>query len=407
MGKIRDITVCCALVVILGLLTGCGNRQEGFQTGLRYGTGRTENEEVKSPTEETVKLYIVAGNDTAEGQMTFYNLSSGAKEQYAYTEGTFFRNRYGANTSVASFTPGTVVKLERRELTTVLSQVQMAREAWIYEDVDNLSVDEERQLIAIGGDKYAYDEKLQVYSGEETISLQRVSSDDIFRVQGVDRKIVSLSVETGHGMVQLINTQVFQGGWLSLDHRQYYQVTGDMQLELLEGVYELTVANDGYGGTTEITVSRNGVLTVDLDTLKGEGPKYCELSFDVGDLEATLYIDGKEVSCEETQQIKYGIHRITIEAPGYDTWTKRLYVNSPEATIEVALEEETGQTSEENTVEEETPEPEEEKEEPQNTAVEESLQEIIDTLKDSQTRSELTDSYWSTVSDIVDTLTGN
>ena len=56
MGKIRDMTVYCALVLILGLLTGCGNRQEGFQTGLRYGTGSAENEEAESPAEEAAKL---------------------------------------------------------------------------------------------------------------------------------------------------------------------------------------------------------------------------------------------------------------------------------------------------------------------------------------------------------------
>ena len=49
-------------------------------------------------------------------------------------------------------------------------------------------------------------------------------------------------------------------------------------------------------------------------------------------------------------QLQYGIHSIQITADGYDTWSKRLYVNSPEAQIEIALSgDDTGSTETEST----------------------------------------------------------
>ena len=111
-----------------------------------------------------------------------------------------------------------------------------------------------------------------------------------------------------------------------------------MQLEVPEGTYELTVAGNGYGGSTEVAVTRDEQTSVDVDSIKGEDPKYCTLTFAVDVAGALMYIDGSQVDYTQPLQLQYGIHSIQITADGYDTWSKRLYVNSPEAQIEIALE---------------------------------------------------------------------
>lgn len=401
--KYRKGILFCLLATLL-LAVGCGQRNP-VDTEITPGGEKDEistQEVAESLTDEDAKLYIVAGNDTTQGKMTFYNISTGCQEQYAYTDGTFFRDKFGDMEPVSSFLPGAVVTLSCRERSMILDQVQLSSEAWLYEDVDAFELDPEKQIMEIAGVKYSYDGGLKVYSGEESVTLQALTSGDILRVQGVGRKLLSVSVTTGQGVLALSNTGVFEGGWLSLNHNRYYRITENMRLDLPEGDYELTVANDGYGDTTEITISRDEETVVDLDTLKGEGPKYCSLTFAVGDLEANVYVDGLEVAANEPVSIKYGIHRVEIDAEGYDVWSKRLYVNSAEATIEVALDEEQPEEENTETVEEST---ETKKED---TAVTDALQEIIDTLKESKTsESSLTDSYLSNLSDVVDALTGN
>ncbi len=110
-----------------------------------------------------------------------------------------------------------------------------------------------------------------------------------------------------------------------------------MTLELAEGTHLVTVANDGYGGSTEVTVERGKETVLDLNTLKGEGPKFGNVLFAVDVEGAVLQIDGKVVDYSEVIALKYGVHTITVTADSYETYTKKLYVNSEEATIVIGL----------------------------------------------------------------------
>ncbi len=77
--------------------------------------------------------------------------------------------------------------------------------------------------------------------------------------------------------------------------------------------------------------------TLDLNTLKGAGPKFGNILFAVDVEDALIQIDGKVVDTEEAVPIQYGVHSLTVTAPGYDTFNKKLFVNSEEATIVVGM----------------------------------------------------------------------
>ena len=66
-----------------------------------------------------------------------------------------------------------------------------------------------------------------------------------------------------------------------------------MQLAVEEGTYELKVANNGWGGNREVTITRGETTTVDLDELKGEGPKMGKIRFVIDVEDAVLMIDGE------------------------------------------------------------------------------------------------------------------
>ena len=48
-------------------------------------------------------------------------------------------------------------------------------------------------------------------------------------------------------------------------------------------------------------------------------------------------------------QLQYGIHQLKVDAEGYETWSKRLFVNSEEAVLEVGLTASGGVTSADGT----------------------------------------------------------
>lgn len=391
-----------AIFTVFVALSGCGRKDDGPVSMKGYVSGVEAATEEVTQAEES-SLYTVSGADTTLSTMTFLNIDTGRYEQYSYTDGTIFKDRHGSLISAASMVPGKVVTLTLRDKDLILEKVEQSADAWEMDDIGKFSYNEEDKIFTIGDTKYSYDEELQVFSGDAAIELSAVTGQDILRIQGIDRKVLSVSVTTGHGVIQLVNTQALEGGWLSLNHKNYYKITENMQLEVPEGTYELTVAGNGYGGSTEVAVTRNEQISVDVDSIKGEDPKYCTLTFAVDVAGALMYIDGSQVDYTQPLQLQYGIHSIQITADGYDTWSKRLYVNSPEAQIEIALSgDDTGSTETEST---ETAGNEE------NTTVEhkhsDSTSNSGGTNSSSGSSSSDSDAYRKALSEIIDTLTSN
>ena len=391
-----------AIFTVFVALSGWG-REEGGPVSMKgYVSGVEAATEEVTQAEES-SLYTVSGADTTLSTMTFLNIDTGRYEQYSYTDGTIFKDRHGSLISAASMVPGKVVTLTLRDKDLILEKVEQSADAWEMDDIGKFSYNEEDKIFTIGDTKYSYDEELQVFSGDAAIELSAVTGQDTLRIQGIDRKVLSVSVTTGHGVIQLVNTQALEGGWLSLNHKNYYKITENMQLEVPEGTYELTVAGNGYGGSTEVAVTRNEQISVDVDSIKGEDPKYCTLTFAVDVAGALMYIDGSQVDYTQPLQLQYGIHSIQITADGYDTWSKRLYVNSPEAQIEIALSgDDTGSTETEST---ETAGNEE------NTTVEhkhsDSTSNSSGTNSSSGSSSSDSDAYRKALSEIIDTSTSN
>ena len=393
-----------ALVIftVFVALSGCGKKDDGPVSMKGYASGVEAATEEETQAEES-SLYTVSGVDTTLSTMTFLNIDTGRYEQYSYTDGTIFKDRHGSLISAASMVPGKVVTLTLRDKDLILEKVEQSADAWEMDDIGKFSYNEEDKIFTIGDTKYSYDEELQVFSGDAAIELSAVTGQDTLRIQGIDRKVLSVSVTTGHGVIQLVNTQALEGGWLSLNHKNYYKITENMQLEVPEGTYELTVAGNGYGGSTEVAVTRSEQTSVDVDSIKGEDPKYCTLTFAVDVAGALMYIDGSQVDYTQPLQLQYGIHSIQITADGYDTWSKRLYVNSPEAQIEIALSgDDTGSTETEST---ETAGNEE------NTTVEhkhsDNTSNSSGTNSSSGSSSSDSDAYRKALSEIIDTLTSN
>ena len=383
-------------------MSGCGRKDDGPVSMKGYVSGVEAATEEVTQAEES-SLYTVSGVDTTLSTMTFLNIDTGRYEQYSYTDGTIFKDRHGSLISAASMVPGKVVTLTLRDKDLILEKVEQSADAWEMDDIGKFSYNEEDKIFTIGDTKYSYDEELQVFSGDAAIELSAVTGQDTLRIQGIDRKVLSVSVTTGHGVIQLVNTQALEGGWLSLNHKNYYKITENMQLEVPEGTYELTVAGNGYGGSTEVAVTRNEQISVDVDSIKGEDPKYCTLTFAVDVAGALMYIDGSQVDYTQPLQLQYGIHSIQITADGYDTWSKRLYVNSPEAQIEIALSgDDTGSTETEST---ETAGNE------KDTTVEhkhsDSTSNSSGTNSSSGSSSSDSDAYRKALSEIIDTLTSN
>lgn len=313
-------------------LVGCSRKDENKEKD-------TEEQQSQLEIEDKQQLYMIMANDTMEEFLTLRSFDTGLELHYHYGFSTQFRDKYGTYTTATQFTPGRIVTIGTIDREGYLTEVQLSDQVWIREKVKHFSIDEEKGIFTIAGIKYSIRDGAYIFSDSERISFSAISQDDVLTVVGVDKKILSVVVTTGHGTLSFSNTDLFENSFLQLNEDIFAMITKDMSMEVPEGIYTLTVANNGWGSSTEIEIKRGETTEVDLDTLKGEGPKRGLISFRIDVEDVEVYIDYELIDHTQPVELTYGTHILEIKADGYNTWKKYLSVNSEEATVIIELEE--------------------------------------------------------------------
>lgn len=409
MRKLIYILVISILSMIM--MAGCGQQTRPVSTAQYYNPAKetaADTEEAEGAGAETLigtDLYLIIGNDMTNEQLNLKQLVSGKQYLYVYSLSTDFQDKYGNSATTMDFEPGRVIHIGKKDGEGRLLQAQIADEVWEYSDITKYSVDTERGIFKIADSKYSYDADLFVESNGEKIRLSDLNEKDKIRVVGIGTKILSVSVTTGQGTLELKNTSVFEGSFIQVGSKIFAQITHNMKLEIPEGTYTVTVANEGYGGSKEVEIARGEICTLDLDELKGEGPKTGSITFYIDVEGATLSIDGDTVDYSAPVVLTYGVHELHAEADGYDDFDKKLFVNSAAANIDISLTSES--TTSDNDMTEGTESVEET--ETAETETKDSEEETKSTEKDSETTDKSTDKdvtsdYLATLSDLITSL---
>lgn len=332
-------------------LTACGSSNvDGYVTGQYYNPAKETEEEAETDRQTEAEepdtdvigtdLFLITMNDMQAECLILEQLASGKQYMYYYSLATRFLDKYGNRTTVSYFEPGRVICVGQKDIQGRLLEARISNQVWEYPNVTRYSVDAERGVFRIADTNYSYDEGLFINSDGTLQKISDLTSMDTLRVTGIGKKILSVSVTTGHGELQLENTELFEGSYIQIGSKIFSEITAGMSMELPEGNYTVAVANNGYGGSTEITVKRGQETVLDLDTLKGEGPKYGNILFAVDVEGAILQIDGKPVDYSQPVSLQYGVHTLNVTADSYESYSKKLFVNSEEATIAIGLTEE-------------------------------------------------------------------
>ncbi|MEY8391970.1 PEGA domain-containing protein [Lachnospiraceae bacterium 45-W7] len=333
----RKLYMLFLFLLLFVTAAGCGEKKKRITDGSEVYVKREETEapeETEEEEQDLQALYVVTGIDTDHQLLTLRDCETAKEKPYHYTGGTYIKNKYGDNLAIGQLSLGELVTIEEKNET--LTAVQISEETFSYDDLYNFTLDTEMKSLTVGAESYYFDENLLIYHENSKISVSEVSEQDTISMKGVGQHIYVIQVMTGHGTVVLENTELFQGGYITIGNILSRKITPQMRLEVPEGTYLLAVANNGYGGSRNITVEANRELKVNLDELKGEGPKVCQIQFKATPENAVVKLDGEQVQLGQTVSVTYGAHKLTAEAEGYTDWNKTLIVNS--ATAEISIE---------------------------------------------------------------------
>ena len=337
--KIIQYMICVVFLLALVMVSGCG--KETVDDGMTY-FHHSIADQTEADTQETQQqeVYLITGIDQTEESLRLYRYADGMEYRFYYGTGTQFFDKYGNRSTMAAFPLGSLVTIGEQTLDGTLSEVQLSDEAWVYEDITRFSVNEEKNMLMIADRKYRYKDNTYVFSGDEKVDMTGIRQGDTLTVVGIDKQILSVNITTAQGTLALKNTSLFEGSFLQLGKKIFTEITPDLTLQVPEGKYTLTVANNGWGGSKKIKIKRGKTTTVDLNELKGEGPQYGKIKFSIDVEDALLLVDGKQTETGKTLKLTYGSHDVTVYADGYGVWKRNLYVNSPEATIIIKLKDE-------------------------------------------------------------------
>ena len=333
------ICTCLAVVMAVVCLGGCENSEPHFSKSNplpAYDSDQSNSSEAGDD------ICIIQELNMLEETITVFDIVSTRVLRYKYSLATQFLDKYGEESSSLNFTPGTAVVLGDKLKSNALSSITMSDKTWTQTGVTKYSIDEEQYKLTIGGGTYKLSDYTCVYSGNETIALSAVGEADTLTIVGKDKNILSIAVTTGHGYIQFVNTDGFDGSMVQIGSKIFAKVTPDLLTEVPEGSYDVTVANNGYGDTIKCDVRRGEISVIDLSTIPLGGEKSCKLTFTAALPNVTIYLDGNRVNVNEELTVSYGKHMVVVQATGYNDWNRTLYVNSPSAQIAIDMSDDSG-----------------------------------------------------------------
>lgn len=281
---------------------------------------------------------ILVNRNEEEDTLTFLNLELGRKYTLSMDGTTRLYDRYGEAVTVGQFEKGDIVDITFLKTKKHLTTMQLSGQAWVYEDVQWYEMNTAKGEVTIGSDLYKLTSNTQYLSAGRSIEPMDLNAADVLSFQGIDKQVLTVRVEKGHGYLRLKNDENFVGGWIEIGQSIIQRITEDMLLTVPEGSYEVNISNKGGGGVKNVVIRRNEESMLDIGDLEIPEPQKGIVLFSLSPSDAELYIDGDKVDASGPITLEYGLHQFIARASGYQSITQYIRVAQESTGVNVVLE---------------------------------------------------------------------
>lgn len=298
-----------------------------------------ETEEVVNLDELTATdTVVLTGVNTDEQALSVRHIGEIEDYVLSYDNTVPFTNKYGDTITASELKYGEILNIVYSKHSKAVLSVAISGDTWTMTDMVDYSIDENRKMITIMGDKYQYGSDLVVYSENEPIRIMDITDMDTLTIKGYNRKVCSIIVEQGHGYLRIKNDAYFIGGFIEVGQKIIRQITEDMLLTVPEGRYKVKVSNRGYAGEENVIIVRDKETELDLSKIEVEEVAIGHVQFELTPEYAQLYIDDEITDYDERVPLEYGAHKIRIEAAGYKTVETNIKIGDDYANVSVDLD---------------------------------------------------------------------
>ena len=335
------ITQAAAVVAMMALLvTGCTSQA----SNIGIAKDKPNNAVDTGFTVSTVGSYdsadtaVVVSVDSQNNAVTFMNMDASRQYTLYYDGTTYVKDKYSGPMTISQIKAGDVVDVNFLKGKRQIASIQISPGAWVYDNIGNYDLGGINKTASIGSSTYSLPDDVVVLSDGKRAEVMDIVKQDVISVRGIDHKIYSINVEKGHGYVRLKNDQALIGGWIEVGNSVIREISEDMLLVVPEGSYQVFLSNNGISCSKDIIVERDKEVVLDVGDLEVVQDKTGMILISVTPDTAKVKIDGKDVNISNAIELPYGIHKVHLEADGYDSLTKYIQVGSEYAKISFTLE---------------------------------------------------------------------
>ena len=336
------ISKALTVITIFALLaTGC--------TSQAYNIGMAKDKEHRvidtGFSASTVGSYdsadtaVVMTVDQDNSGIIFMNMDTGRQYTLYYDGTTYVTDKYDGPMSISQLRAGDVVDVNFLKGKRQIASIKQSPDAWVYDSIDNYDLGGLNKTASIGNSTYSLPDEAVILSEGKRVEAMEIVSQDLVTIRGIDRKIYSVNVERGHGYLRLRNEQALIGGWIEVGNKVIREISEDMLLVVPEGSYQVALSNGGVSSIKDVVIERDRETVLDVSDIEIVQDKTGRILFTVNPAGADVSIDGELTDISSPVELPYGIHKIHMEADGYDSLTKYIQVGSEYAKISFELEE--------------------------------------------------------------------
>ena len=185
----RQILSFLWLVLISAFLTGCNTKTETMHSSTPQQSLPIQEEEKDDVA--AVILGVVKTIDSEQGSITIYDIENELDMVFTYTGATDVRDTYDKMITMSQIELGEIVQGDYNYANRKLTKLSVSAEAWTYNGVDKMSMDQDKHIITIAKKLYQFDERLVVTDGEQLMEPIDLNAQDELTIKGIDKYIYS------------------------------------------------------------------------------------------------------------------------------------------------------------------------------------------------------------------------
>lgn len=283
---------------------------------------------------------VIVNVDRELGQVTVRELESDIDTILDYDAVSEIINKYGVQITGDELKNGQIMAVTYNTENSKVISMNIPKEVWEYQEVDEFSFDGEENSLSLAGRKYQYTDWTYFSSLDGKIQMMELDDNDIITARGIGTKVYSVTRTQGHGYIRLANHSYFIGGTVNVGNQVILPVTENMLIAAGEGSYRVTLSKGTTRAVKNAVVEDGSETKLDFSEYKTEVKNAGSITFDIEPYGADLYINGSAVDYSSPVALNYGEYNIKVEMTGYTTYTGVLDVEKAGDTVYINLIEE-------------------------------------------------------------------